>query len=116
MLGDATLRWPFYLEQQYGKLVENLENDFLQGRNSYPKTVTAAFNLLINWKQDPRNLLRSVGVSNDGVSFVNVNGGKDVGTEDESGNGHNRNSRKEARKGQDQDHMQTLRKEETLSK
>ena len=43
---------------RYGKLIENLENEFLQGRNNYPKTVTSAYNLLINWKQDPRNLLR----------------------------------------------------------
>jgi hypothetical protein len=66
---------------RYGKLLENLENDYLQGRNSYPKTVTAAFNLLTNWKQDPRNLVRSVGVSNDGVSFTNV-GGTDDGEDD----------------------------------
>ena len=61
----------------YSKIIENLENDFLQGRNNYPKTVTSAYNLLINWKQDPRNLMRSVGVSNDGVSFTNVDGDED---------------------------------------
>ena len=59
---------------RYGKLIENLENDFLQNRNSYPQTVTSAYNLLINWKQDPRNLVRSVGVTNDGVSFANIDG------------------------------------------
>jgi hypothetical protein len=62
---------------RFGKLLENMENDFLQGRNSYPRSVTAAFNLLINWKQDPRNLVRSVGVTNDGVSFTNTDGIED---------------------------------------
>jgi hypothetical protein len=64
---------------RYGKLIENLENDFLQGRNSYPKNLTASYNLLINWKQDPRNLMRSVGVTNDGVSFANIDGDDDGG-------------------------------------
>ncbi len=62
---------------RYGKLLENLENEFLQGRNSYPRTVTSAFSLLVNYKQDPRNLVLSVGVSNDGVSFANVDGTDD---------------------------------------
>jgi hypothetical protein len=40
---------------RYGKLViEDLENDFLQGRNNYPTTVDAAYNLLTNWKQENR--------------------------------------------------------------
>lgn len=64
---------------RYGKLIENLENDYLQGRNSYPQNLTASYNLLINWKQDPRNLMRSVGVTNDGVSFTNIDGGDDDG-------------------------------------
>jgi hypothetical protein len=35
---------------RYGRLIENLENDYLQGQNNYPTTVTAAYNLLTNWK------------------------------------------------------------------
>ena len=62
---------------RYGKLVENMENDYLQGRGAYPKTMATAFNLLVNWKQDPRNLMHSVGVTNDGVSFANIEGGWD---------------------------------------
>jgi hypothetical protein len=54
---------------RYGKLVENLENDVLQGRNVYPETLTAAYNLLTNWKQDPRNQLCGVGATNNGVSI-----------------------------------------------
>jgi hypothetical protein len=62
---------------RYGKLIENLENDYLQGCNNYPLTVTGVYNLLSNWKQDPRNLTWSVGVTNDGVSFTNLDGSKD---------------------------------------
>ena len=36
----------------YGKLIEDLENDYLLGSNNYPKMVIAAYNLLTNWKQD----------------------------------------------------------------
>ena len=49
-----------------------MENDYLQGQNDYPTSMTAAFNLLTNWKQDPRNFVRTVGPANNGVSFTNV--------------------------------------------
>ena len=58
---------------RFGKLLENMENDFIQGRATFPTTLTTAYNLLINWKQDPRNMMRVVGQVNDGVSFANVN-------------------------------------------
>ena len=75
---------------RYGRLVENMENDFLQGRNNYPETVSAAYHLLTNWKQDPRHGLREVGAVGDGVSFHNVN--------DEDGTTLNNNSENGARK------------------
>ena len=56
---------------QYRKLIENLENDFLR-QNNYPKTVTAAYNLLTNWKQDPHNVMQVLGPANDGVLFANA--------------------------------------------
>ena len=37
-------------------------------------SATAAYNLLPNWKQDPRNLIHTSGPVNDGVSFTNVDG------------------------------------------
>ena len=46
---------------RYGRLIEDLENDFLQGRNNFPTTLTGAYSLLTNWKQDPRNLMRAIG-------------------------------------------------------
>ena len=56
---------------RYGRYIEDLENDFLQGQDNYPKTVSSSYNVLANWKQDPRNAMRLVGHVNDGVSFVN---------------------------------------------
>ena len=35
--------------QRYGRLLENTENNFLQGSNTYPKTVNAAHNLLLSY-------------------------------------------------------------------
>ena len=59
---------------RYGKLVEDLENDFLQGRNNYPTTVVAAYNLLTNWKQENRSGWRTP--TADGVAFANADDGK----------------------------------------
>jgi hypothetical protein len=38
---------------QHGKLLKNLENNYTQGEDQYPKRVMAAYCLLTNWKQDP---------------------------------------------------------------
>eukprot|EP00978_Attheya_sp_CCMP212_P038031 scaffold184587_cov28-Attheya_sp.AAC.1 len=57
---------------RFGRLLENLENDYLLGDDNYPKSLTSAYNLLTNFREDQRNMLR--GSSNDGVSF-NTNGG-----------------------------------------
>lgn len=54
---------------RYGKLLDDLENDFLQGDNRYPPTVVAAYNLVTNWKQENRFFR---GPSADGVAFTNV--------------------------------------------
>ncbi len=58
---------------RYGRLIEELENSYLMGENNYPVTVTGAYGLLTNWKQDPRNLMRGIGL--DSVSFTNVDDG-----------------------------------------
>ena len=55
---------------KYGKLLEDLDNSYLQGDDKYPRTITGAYNLLTNWKQDVRNIVH--GPANDGVSFANV--------------------------------------------
>ena len=59
---------------RFGKLLEDLENSYTQGDDKYPKTMTDAYKLLVNWKQDPRNLMRAVrpGTTTGEVAFVNV--------------------------------------------
>ena len=37
---------------RFGKLVEDMENNFLQDNNKYPTTVIGAHHLLANWKHD----------------------------------------------------------------
>ena len=54
---------------RYGRLLEDLENDFLQVQDHWPKTLTAAFNLLTNWKH---NTIRNADQLSDGVSFLNA--------------------------------------------
>jgi hypothetical protein len=44
---------------RFGKLIEDMENNVTLKIDKWPKTVTEAYNLLIHWKQDPRNLLRA---------------------------------------------------------
>jgi hypothetical protein len=34
----------------HGKLIEEIENDFLMGNNNYPKKPTEAYDLLVNYK------------------------------------------------------------------
>ena len=53
---------------RYGRLLEKLENDFTAGNDNYPKTLTDAYNMLLEWKDDPRLLIRMAG--NDGISFA----------------------------------------------
>ncbi len=72
---DAYLACAFLLEadrNRYGKLIEDLENDYIQGQDCYPKTVTAGYNLLVHWKQNPQNLMRVLGTTGgNGVAFAN---------------------------------------------
>jgi hypothetical protein len=35
---------------RYGKLIEEIENDFLKGHDDYLKTPTEAYNLLVNYR------------------------------------------------------------------
>ena len=38
---------------RFGRLLEKLENDFTAGNDNYPKTLTDAYNMLLEWKDDP---------------------------------------------------------------
>ena len=53
---------------RFGRLLEKLENDFTAGHDNYPKTLTDTYNMLLEWKDDPRLLMRMAG--NDGISFT----------------------------------------------
>ena len=53
---------------RFGRLLEKLENDFTAGNDNYPKTLTDAYNMLLEWKDDPLLLMRMAG--NDGISFT----------------------------------------------
>ena len=69
---------------RFGRLLEKLENDFTAGNDNYPKTLTNAYNMLLEWKDDPRLLMRMAG--NDGVSFAT--NALDVDQDTETGTTH----------------------------
>jgi hypothetical protein len=68
--GSATLP-PHYCWEpsQYEGLIREMENSYLNGLDNYPRTITAAYNLLVNWKGDPGRQPRHV--VSDGVAFTN---------------------------------------------
>jgi hypothetical protein len=55
---------------RYNRLSEELENDYTKGSNHYPKTVTEAYNLIVNYRQS-KSIVRIYNDS-EGVAFVNV--------------------------------------------
>ena len=57
---------------KYGRLIKELENSYLKGNeNEYPKTVTDSYNMLLNYKKDPRNHLGGNTGGGDGTfSFI----------------------------------------------
>ena len=56
---------------RFGRYLEDLENDFTQGVDRYPKSRVDGHHVLANWKQDPRNLVHLTG-GNDGIQFTNM--------------------------------------------
>jgi Zinc knuckle len=57
----------------FRKLLDKLQNDHLQGYNGYPKTLTSAYHLLVNWKGDS-----SAGYMNDGAAFAITNARQNI--------------------------------------
>ncbi len=55
---------------RFGRLVEDLENSYIEGNNRYPQTLEEAHKRLEYWKQDPRNMIKAVGADADGVAFA----------------------------------------------
>jgi Zinc knuckle len=62
---------------RYGKLIVELENDFQKGHDNYPKTLTAAYQMLSMYRQWESK--RYNGPINDGVAFANIDSGDDNG-------------------------------------
>ena len=52
---------------RYGRLVEDLEHQFLYGSEKYPKTIIDAYNLINNWK----NYQLPGQGGNNGIQFTN---------------------------------------------
>ena len=52
---------------RYGKLLDRLQNDFLQGHDCYPKTLSSAYHLLTNWKAESQ---QNDVLGNNGISFI----------------------------------------------
>ena len=63
-------------KHQYGRLIKNTENNFIHKVNQYPKMFSAAHSLLLNYKQDPRNITNMVGGFSDGIAFATSTTGK----------------------------------------
>jgi hypothetical protein len=55
---------------QYGKLLEDLKNNYLMGQNNYQLNLIEAYNLVVNWQQDPQNMVHYGAGINDGVVFA----------------------------------------------
>jgi hypothetical protein len=71
---------------RYGRMIEDLANNYLMGQNNYPITLTQAYNLLVNWQQDPRNMVHYGAGPNDGVVFAH-HGDEEEQTDEEGGTG-----------------------------
>lgn len=53
-----------------GKLIEDLKNSHTTKGNKFTPKLMEACDLLIHWKQDPKNLMCILGMMNDGVAFA----------------------------------------------
>jgi hypothetical protein len=57
---------------RFNKLIEDMENSFLQGMNKYPTTLAATHHLLANWRHDAS--LGFQDVAGGEISFANHDG------------------------------------------
>ena len=75
---EAFLATAFILfadRNRYGKLVEDLENSYSMGSGTYntskyPKDLNAAYNMLLNWKQDPKHIMKLLKPGQESVAFA----------------------------------------------
>jgi hypothetical protein len=55
-------------QNHYGVINQKLENDYLVGQDNYPKDLSAAQKLLLNYKNDPKLSMSTTG--NNGIAFA----------------------------------------------
>jgi hypothetical protein len=60
---------------RYGSLITSLQNEYLNGSDRYPKTLSDAYNRLTYWRE-PKSATRHVS-SSDGVTFAHTSDEKD---------------------------------------
>jgi hypothetical protein len=78
---------------RYGVLVQDLENNFTQKVDKWPKTLVDAYSLLMNWKRYSSNTTRTTGTGSDGVAFANV---EEEEEEEEYGEAHANSEERES--------------------
>jgi hypothetical protein len=62
---------------RYGKMLEDLENSHLQGRDKSPRTLTAAYNLMVHWRNSIKVTENTGNPGGEGVAFTNVTADED---------------------------------------
>ena len=52
-------------------IIEDLENSYIQGIDKYPTSLTEAYNLLLHWKKNPKNVIDLLEPLKNEVAFIN---------------------------------------------
>jgi hypothetical protein len=72
---------------RFGTLLEDLQNDYLQKRDNYPKTMAESYNLLTNWCTDARQPTGYHNAYHDGMAFTNDGDGDEIPPAEENQDG-----------------------------
>jgi hypothetical protein len=72
---------------RFGTLLEDLQNNYLQKRDNYPKTMAESYNLLTNWCQDVRQPTGYHNAYTDGMAFTNDGDGDKIAPAKENQDG-----------------------------
>ena len=73
-------------KSRFGNLIQELENDFVKSNDNYPGTLTGAYTLLANRKEDPRYQFASATAQDNSIAFVQANDDEEA-SQDEEGDG-----------------------------
>ena len=72
--------------EKFGKLREDLENDYTKGNNNWPQTVTEAYSLITNYRDFSKSRTKKIVKASTGVSFAQQQQGR-------NNNNNNNNNR-----------------------